>query len=168
MTQPSAYHQLGRFVVGFQHLENGVKELLVLLANTDSEAVLILVNELGFRQLLDTADVMFSRFVDVRRNTQPNLKSEFHRLMGDLGRLGTRRNELVHSLYSDWINIDGQPGLIRMKSRLVTKNGEREEKEEELQPQAFDDDLEALDSTGQELEHFRLLVIDWLYPDVES
>jgi hypothetical protein len=51
-----------------------------------------------------------------------------------------------------------------MKSRLVTKNGEREEKEEELQPQAFDDDLEALDSTGQELEHFRLLVIDGFTP----
>lgn len=33
----TAYHQLGRFVVTFQHLEDAVNDLLVLMAGGDSE-----------------------------------------------------------------------------------------------------------------------------------
>jgi hypothetical protein len=55
-----------------------------------------------------------------------------------------------------------------MKSRLRAKAGEREEKEEELQPEAFDRDLASLGSAAQRLEQFRLQVIDWLYPDDET
>ncbi|MBI4191707.1 MAG: hypothetical protein HY525_14360 [Betaproteobacteria bacterium] len=165
MSHPTAYHQLGRFIVGFQHLENAVTKLLVLLDDTDSEAVLILVNELAYNQRLRTADVLFSRFVDLRKNTDPASKAAFHDLMVELGKLGQRRNELVHSRYNDWINIEGRLGLLRKNSRLSAKKGEREELEEELQPEAFDGDLQRLGLAATELERFRLQVIDWLYPD---
>ena len=164
MSHPTAYHQLGRFIVGFQHLENAVTELLVLLDNTDSEAVLILVNELAYSQRLRTADVLFSRFVDLRKNTDPASKAAFHELMGELGKLGQRRNELVHSQYNDWVNIEGSVGLLRTNSRLSVKKGEREELEEKLQPEAFDGDLQRLALAAAKLERFRLQVIDWLYP----
>lgn len=164
MSHPTAYHQLGRFIVDFQHLENAVTELLELLDNTDSEAVLILVNELAYNQRLRAADVLFSRFVDLRNNTDPASKAAFHDLMGELGKLGQRRNELVHSHYSNWINIEGRTGLLRRNSRLRTKKGEREELEEELQPEAFDGDLQRVASAAEALERFRLQVIDWLYP----
>lgn len=164
MSHPTAYHQLGRFIVGFQHLENAVTEILVLLDNTDSEAVLILVNELAYSQRLRTADVLFSRFVDLRNNTDPASKAAFHDLMGELGKLGQRRNELVHSRYNDWVNIEGRVGLLRTNSRLSVKKGERQELEEELQPEAFDGDLQRLALVAAELERFRLQVIDWLYP----
>ena len=164
MAHPTAYHQLGRFIVGFQHLENAVTELLVLLDDTDSEAVLILVNELGYSQRLRTADVLFSRFIDLRNNTDPASKAAFHDLMGKLGKLGERRNELVHSRYNDWVNVEGRLGLLRTNSRLRAKTGVRQEQEEELQPEAFDGDLQRLASAATELERFRLQVIDWLYP----
>ncbi len=167
MSHPTAYHQLGRFIVGFQHIENAVTELLVSLDDTDSEAVLILVNELGYSQRLRTADVLFSRFVDLRSNTDPANKATFHDLMGKLAKLGERRNQLVHSRYNDWINVHGKQGLLRTNSRLSSKEGKRQELEEELQPEAFDDDLERLASAGTELERFRLQVIDWLYPPAE-
>lgn len=164
MSHSTAYHQLGRFIVSFQHLENSVTELLVLLDDLDSEAVLILVNELAYSQRLRTADVLFSRFVDLRKNTDPTSKAAFHNLMVELHKLGERRNELVHSRYNDWIDIEGRLGLLRTNSRLSAKKGEREELEEELQPEAFDSDLQRLSVAAAELERVRLQVIDWLYP----
>jgi hypothetical protein len=56
-------------------------------------------------------------------------------------------------------------GLLRKNSRLSAKKGECEELEEELQPEAFDDDLQRLASAAANLERFRLQVIDWLYPN---
>ena len=76
-----------------------------------------------------------------------------------------RRNELVHSKYNPWINVHGREGLLRTNSKLRGSSGEREIKEEELQPEAFDSDLLNLSATAQSLEAFRLKVIDWLYPD---
>lgn len=48
MTAPTEYHQIGKFIVYFQHVEAAINEILVLLANADDEAVRILVNELEF------------------------------------------------------------------------------------------------------------------------
>ena len=164
MSHPTAYHQLGRFIVDFQHLEYALTELLVLLDDSDSMAVLILANELAYNQKLRTADILFSRFVDLRKNTDASSKAAFHELMGEFGKLGERRNELVHSHYSNWINIEGRVGLLRSNSRLRAKKGELEELEEKLQPEAFDGDLQRLARAATALERFRLQVIDWLYP----
>ena len=165
MNTPTAYHQLGRFVVAFQHLEDSVNDILVLLANTDDAVVRILANDLEYGKRLNTADVLFARFVDLRNNTRVAAKAEFHKLMVELRDLGERRNDLVHSRYNPWLNVDGKEGLLRRNSKLRGSKGEREETEEELQPQAFDGDLQRLSVAGAALEKFRLEVIDWLHPE---
>jgi hypothetical protein len=165
MNTPSAYHQLGQFIVTFQHLEDTVDKLLVLMANTDDGVVQILANDLEYSKRLNTADVLFARFVDLRNNTRPEAKDEFHKLMAELRKLGERRNDLVHSRYSTWLNTDGNEGLLRTNPKLRASKGEREEKEEELQPEAFNIDLQRLSAAAARLEKFRLQVIDWLYPE---
>lgn len=166
MSTPTAYHQLGRFIVAFQHLEGAVNDLLELLADsTDGEVVRILANDLEYGKRLNTADVLFARFIDLRNNTDQFAKGEFHKLMVELRDLGERRNDLVHSRYNAWLNVHGKEGLLRRNSKLRGSKGEREETEEELQSQAFDGDLERLANASARLEAFRLRVIDWLYPE---
>lgn len=165
MNTPSAYHQLGLFVVNFQHLEDAVNDLLVLLAETDHAVVRILANDLEYGKRLSTADVLFARFVDLRNNIQAEVKDEFHKLMVELRELGERRNDLVHSRYNPWLNVEGKEGLLRTHSKLRGSKGEREEKEEELQPEAFNGDLQRLAEAAAALEKFRRQVLDWLYPE---
>lgn len=168
MITPTAYHQIGKFIVYFQHAESDINEILVLLANTDDESVRILINELAYSQRLKTADVMLARFVDLQRKPDLSAKTDFHKLIVELGKLGERRNSLVHSKYNQWLNVEGAQGLIRQNSKLQGNKGIREENEEELLPEAFNMDFEHLDSILKELEVFRLKVIDWLYPDVQA
>ena len=165
MTAPTAYHQIGKFVVYFQHVETAINEILVLLANADDEAILILVNELEYSQRLKTADVMLARSVDLQREPDLSAKAEFHNLMGELRSLGERRNDLVHSNYTQWFNVEGAPGLIRQNSKLRGSKGIREEDEEKLLPESFNTDFERLDGALQRLEAFRLKAIDWRYPN---
>lgn len=61
MSHPSAYHQLGRFIVAFQHLEGTVDD-----------------HEYGKR--LNTVDVLFAPFVDIRTNTDAASKAELREL----------------------------------------------------------------------------------------
>jgi len=166
MAAPSAYHQLGLFIVDFQHAEETINEILILMAQADDEAIRILINELDYSQRLKTADVMFARFAGLRRDESAN--AEFHKLMDKLAKLGARRNDLVHSWYMRWIHISGTEGLIRQNSKLRARKGIREQDEEELLPEAFTADLRQLAEARQELEKFRLKVIDWLYPDVQD
>lgn len=165
MNAPSAYHQLGQFIVKFQHLENVVNNLITILANTNDSVVQILTNELEYGKRLNTADVLFAYFVDLRNNTQAELKADFHKLIVELRELGERRNELVHSRYTPWLNVQGNEGLLRTNSKLRGSKGEREEKEEELQPETFYDDLHRLNSAAIALEKIRLQILDWLYPE---
>jgi hypothetical protein len=168
MSHPTAYHQLGQFIVSFQHLEGALNDMFELLAGGDCEATRILVNDLEYGKRLNTADVLFARFVDIRMNTDPASKGEFHRLMVELRELGERRNDMVHSRYYRWVDVGGNEGLLRQNSKLRGKAGEREVLEEELQPAAFDADLESLAQAAEKLERLRLKVIDWLYPGVED
>ena len=166
MNAPTAYHQLGRFIVAFQHLEGAVNDLLELLSDsTDGEVVRILANDLEYGKRLNTTDVLFARFIDLRNNTDQSAKGEFHKLVVELRDLGERRNDLVHSRYNAWLNVHGKEGLLRRNSKLRGSKGEREETEEELQPHAFDADLERLANASARLEAFRLRVINWLYPE---
>lgn len=166
MNSPTAYHQLGRFIVAFQHLEGAVNDLLELLADTsDDEVVRILANDLEFGKRLNTTDVVFARFVDLHNNADQSAKGEFHKLMVELRELGERRNDFVHSRYDAWLNVDGKEGLLRRNFRLRGSKGTREETEEELQPHTFDEDLQRLTSAAARLEVFRLRIINWLYPE---
>ena len=161
----TAQHQLGEFIVLFQHAETSINELLVLLAQADDEAIRILVNELRYSQRLKTVEVLFSRFVDIRRTPDLTAKATFHELMVELGKLGERRNELVHSTYMIWTDVAGDVGLFRQNSKLRGGKGIREQEEEELLPDAFNEDIERLDVALQELGKFRLRIIDWICPD---
>jgi len=72
---------------------------------------------------------------------------------------------MVHSKYNLWLNVDGKEGLLRTNSKLRGGMGIREEKEKELQPEAFDSYLQQLSAAANKLEEFRLQVIGWRYPD---
>ena len=89
-----------------------MNDLLVLMANTDDDVVRILANDLEYGKRLNTADVLFARFVDLRSNTDSGSKPEFHKLMVQLRELGERRNDLVHSKYNPWTNVHGKEGLL--------------------------------------------------------
>lgn len=168
MTTPTSYHQIGKFIVSFQRAEMMINKILVLLASADDEAVQILVNELGYSQRLRTAEVMFARFVDLKRKTNLSAKAEFHKLMVELARLGERRNDLVHSKYTPWVNVAGAEGLIRKNSKLRARKGIREQDEEELLPDAFTADFEQLDRAIKGLNAFHLKVLEWCYPDEQA
>jgi hypothetical protein len=107
---------------------------------------------------------MFARFVDLRREPDFSAKSDFHKLVDELKKLGKRRNDLVHSKYASWTNVHGAAGLIRQNSKLRASKGSREEDEEELLPEGLNADIECLFTTLRALEPFRLKIIDWLYP----
>ena len=113
MQETSASEKIGRFVVMFQDAERRITELLVLMAQADSEFIHILVNELEFSKRIKTADVMFGRFVGLRRDVDASEKDQFHDLMTKLLKLGERRNEIVHSTYLPFIDVHGVAGLRR-------------------------------------------------------
>ena len=164
MQQNATYNQIGRFVVLFQHAEQKLTELLVLMANADDEFVRILINELEYNKRVKTTDVMFGRFVDLLRNPDQAAKQQFHDLMTELLKLGERRNKIVHSKYTPFINVEGVAGLRRENSKLAASKGLRDVKEEDLLPESFEEDLNRLSAAHQSLEVFRLKVIGWLYP----
>ncbi|QKJ66740.1 hypothetical protein HQN60_08520 [Deefgea piscis] len=165
MNTHSAYHQLGQFIVSFQYLEETVNELIVLMAKDDS-VVRILINDLEYSKRLKAANVLFSHFIDLHNNTLPEMKAEFNKLASELHKLGERRNELVHSRYNPWLDINGKEGLLRTNSKLSGSKGKRQENEEELQPEAFNADLLRLDVAAEKLEEFRLQIIDILHGGV--
>lgn len=74
---------------------------------------------------------MFARFADLLREPDEAAKREFHNLMIKFGKLGERRNEIVHSKYAQWINVEGACvcGLLRQNSRLRAAKGMRDELE---------------------------------------
>jgi hypothetical protein len=165
MTEPDSYQLLGKFIVTFQHLEDCVKDVISLLVQTkDEEMTRILMNELDNSARLRTVDVLFQRFTSVRTGDFRKENSEFHKLIIDLQKLGSRRNEIVHSNYHDWINAYGAQGLLRRNSKLRGSKGEREEAEEELLPEQLWKDLGDLSNASGRLEQYRLKIIDWVYP----
>ena len=166
MTDSDPYHLLGKFVVTFQHLENGVKEIISLLVQAkDDEMILILMNELDNSARLKTVDVLFQRFTSVRKGDFKDDNTDFHKLVTTLLKLAVRRNEIVHSLYFDWITEHGESGFVRQNSKLRASKGEREESEEELLPKDLWSDIGELNNACDRLESYRLKIIDWIYAD---
>jgi len=161
----SSYHQLGKFIYIFQVVESQIDSLLILLSEADEEMASILINELDFAKKVKTVDVMFARYIDVHRRMPSDAKVKFHKCMSGVIKLCERRNELVHSRYYDWRNVEGRAGLLRQNSKLRAGGGIREESEEELLPEAFTKDMAKAYLISMELDKFRLQVTDWLYPD---
>lgn len=128
MDNPTVFHQLGKFIVKFQQLEHAVNNLIVLLSDGNDSVIRIVANDLEYGRRLNTTDVLFSYFVDIRQIQDSNIKADFHKLMTGLRNLGECRNELVHSSYNSWIDINGNNGLLRTNSKLSGSKGGREEK----------------------------------------
>lgn len=145
----------------FQNLETAINELTYLITDVADDPK---IADLKFTKRLDATDKLFSEFVDARGSLHQSSKEEFHRLVVTLRALTDRRNVLLHSRFSRWLNVDGREGLLRTSTR-VTGSKRANDGEEELQPEAFDADLERLAAASRDLECFRLKVIDWLYPD---
>jgi len=165
MTHSDSYQLLGKFIVTFQHLEDCIKEIIALLVQArDEEMTRILMNELDNSARLRTVDVLFQRFTSVRTGDFQKKNADFHKLITDLKKLGTRRNEIVHSNYYDWTDTAGASGLLRQNSKLRGSKGEREESEEELLPEHLWKDLGNLNNAYGRLEKFRLEIIDLVYP----
>lgn len=168
MQENAIYQQIGRFVVMFQLVEQRLTELLVLMPNVDDEFVQILVNELEYNKRVKTTDVMFGRFIDLQRNPDQSAKQKFHDLMTELVKIGERRNEIVHSKYTLFINVEGVAGLRRENSKLAASKGLRDVKEEDLLPESLEEDLKRLSAANESLETFRMKIIDWLYHTVDG
>jgi phenylpyruvate tautomerase PptA (4-oxalocrotonate tautomerase family) len=162
MQDSAAHQQIGRFVVMFQHAEQQLTELLVLMANADDEFVRILVNELEYNKRVKATDVMFGRFVDLLGEPNESARQWFHELMTELIKLGKRRNEIVHSKYMPFINVEGLAGLRRESSKLAARKGQRDVQEEDLLPESFVEDLKRLSAAQKSLEAFRLKILAWL------
>ncbi len=160
MTHPTAFHQLGRFIVMFQNLEAAINEFIYNMTDVADDPA---IAGLTFARRLDETDKVFSDFVDAKVSSEQQAKQDFHALITRLKALAARRNVLVHSRYARWYNVDGREGLLRMSTR-ITGSKRPNDKEEELQPEAFDSDLERIQAAAEDLHRFRMRVIDWLYP----
>jgi hypothetical protein len=168
MNNSDPYHLLGKFIYIFQHLEDSINEIIHLLVQAkDQEMSRILVAEMDNSARLKIVDVLFQRFTSVRAGICTKENKEFHKLISSLQKLGTRRNEIVHSKYYNWTNSAGEEGLLRENSRLRASKGVLEKYEEELLPKDLWSDLTKLTNVYSQLEVYRLKVIDWLQP-VES
>lgn len=164
MTSHTALHQLGLFIVRFQGIEALLNEVIGLISSSDEESVSILSHDLEFNQRAKAAEVIYSRFLGLNGVVDPGMKTAFHEVMVKLRKAAERRNELVHSQYHQWYNVDGKLGLLRRHSRLHGKAGTREETEQEMQPEDFDADLDTLEAAFNALEEQRLRIISVRYP----
>lgn len=165
MEKVSSYHQLGKFIAYFQMAESEINGIIQLLCKgTDEEMVQILINDLEYYRRLDTADVLFSRFVDIHKDNETMVKKKFHELIVKLKKLGQRRNDLVHSNYIPCYGLEGFKGLIRENSKLRGSKGLLEKTEEELLPETLNKDLEQIEMFFNELSDFRQRIINWIHP----
>jgi hypothetical protein len=163
MSASTSYHQLGLFLVLFQHIEGTVNEIIGhLVPAQDSEAVRILISALGYNQRLKVADALLRRTVEIHSKAPTSLTvGEFSALMKKLELLGGRRNSLVHSRYYEWIATDGDRGMLRQNTRM--QKGALVDDEEELLPSTFDAELSELRVALGQLDAVRLQVIDLAY-----
>lgn len=161
----TTYHQLGRVVVSFQHVDHALAEVILLLAGGDEETVRILIHDLGYMQRVRAASTLFTRFVDLRSGLPADAKQDFYALLALLEKLGQRRNELVHSRYVNWRPLGGGEALLRTKARRPQRGPATEIAEEEMLVNSFEGDLLELGKALMLLENARLNIVDWLYPE---
>jgi len=157
------YHQLGKFVVIFQRLEAQVTDIVLEIVKGNPEFVKILITQHEFSSLLKTTDVLFSRYVD-ERSIDDSEKGIFHKLIVKCSKLAELRNRIVHSQYFDLVEGDEPIALVRENSKLSGGRGIRVEETEDLTKEDFEEYFARLNYAIDELEAFRLKIIDWNYP----
>jgi hypothetical protein len=164
MIKNPLYQELGQFIVMFQRVEEKLIDLLVLMVDADDEFIRILANELEYSKRVKVADVMFNRFVDLRSQLDRTAKERFHKLMAECLELGELRNDMVHSYYAHFVNLDSALALRQKTSKLKASKGVREVAEKDLSAGSFTLCFNQLSAVHQKLEDFRLKIIDWQCP----
>jgi len=162
MESVTSYHQLGKFIVLFQNIEEQIDDLILLLTNSDDELISILINQMEFSQKIKKLDVIFARFVDKKENTGKFDKNDFHSFINKVIKQCERRNALVHSRYYSWLNIEGKEGLLRENAKNSAKKGLREIKEEEILPEDLAKDIEKIEEYIENFDKHRNRITDWL------
>ena len=165
MAESAHYHQLGKFVVLFQRLESSLIEIIDLIADEDC-AVEILPAETEYRRLVESTEVIFSRFVDLMRQPDLEAKTRFHHLMQQCLDIGVLRNRLIHSTYALLERPRDAVAPVPAKGTLKFKGTwRRESAGGNLPLESFEPYFEQLAKVLAQIESFRLQVIAWKYPE---
>jgi hypothetical protein len=166
MTLDTIYSQLGRFVLTFQEVEEAMVELIVALNDSDPEYIATLTAELEFTAKARALDIIYTRFAQIHQLSDQSPHPEFHSLVKRIEKLAKRRNELVHSFYLKLIIVDGSVALERKPTRLKPSEGLREQAAEGIGSEQLETEISNMQEILKELEKYRLLAIDVLYPEI--
>ena len=168
MTEEELHSQLGHFVMNFQAVEAAMVELTVQVVNADPEHIATLTAELEFNGKARALDVIFTRFAQIYGLTDKSPHPDLHSLVQRIQKLATRRNDLVHSFYHYLITVEGDLALSRVPTRLKPSEGLREQPSEDIPPSRLESEIAEMKQILEELEKYRMLAINALYPDVEA
>jgi hypothetical protein len=161
MAEKAHHQQLAKFENLFQALESSLIGVICTITGEDYAAE-ILPAETRYRRLVGSADVIFSRFVDLLREPDPEAKTRFHNLMERCLDIGEVRDRCNHSQY----------GLLRSAADVAAPGKEKAAPgcEDDSPRQLIPEDLSAasvepyipqITKALAELESFRLQVTDW-------
>lgn len=164
MTADALHAQLGNFVLTFQAVEGAMVELIVQIADADPEYIATLTAELEFTAKARALDVIYTRFAQIHGITTASPEPKLHSLAVRIQKLATRRNDLVHSFYALLTTVDGTLALARQPAKLKPSEGLRAQPEEDILPNRLEGEIREMKQILQELEVFRLSVIDTQYP----
>ncbi len=119
---PQHYEKIGRFVVGFEQVVNmmrlGVLVLLEKYGLEHDELGLIVTADLNANDVLGILRSIFG--THFRLNPDPHLVRVAHTLFRDIQKLLQRRNELLHSFWSDEVPSDD---VTRLGYRFTKTKG---------------------------------------------
>jgi hypothetical protein len=155
--------ELGHFLVTFQSVEAALTDLIVYVTDFDSEYIDALTAELEFTSKARALDVIFTRFAQIHGLTDESPHPEFHKLMTQVQKLATRRNEIVHSFYHTLMTSDGRVGVMRRPTRMKPSEGVREQPHEDILPGQLKEEINRIHSLLSELESYRRKAIDLQY-----
>lgn len=164
MRPASTLAELGEFLVAFQSVEASLVEVITQVTNADPEYIGALTAELEFNCKARALDVIFTRFAQIHGVTEQSPHPDFHKLMSRVQKLATRRNDIVHSFYNMLITVDGEVGITRKPTKLKPSEGVREQPHEDILAGHLQQDLNEVKALLSELESYRLMAIDRLYP----
>ncbi len=165
MAESAHYQQLGKFVILFQELENSLIELISVITDKDY-AVEILPAETEYPRLVESADAIFSLFIDRLRQPGLEAKTRFHKLMEKCLDIGVLRNTLVRSTYALLVRTGDVLAGVQEEAKLKLRGGSRRQAiKEDLSVESFEPYFQRIADVLAELELFRLQVIDWKRED---
>lgn len=160
MNRDALHAQLGHFVLTFQAVEAAMVELTVQVVDADSEYIATLTTELEFNSKARALDVIFTRYAQIHGLSDQTPHPEFHKLVGRIQKLASRRNDLVHSFYHLLITVDGQLALARSPTKLKPSEGIREQDAEDILPARLETEIAEMKLILAELEKYRVQAIE--------